>query len=87
MVHGNLIRQHGSRPCIIESYSPGAFFCGGGVVIIPFSIQPVLGFPGGLAVKDSALSLLWLGFSPWSGNFMLWARPKQKKFQKPVLKS
>ena len=25
----------------------------------------VLGFPSGLVVKDSALSLLWLGFDPW----------------------
>ena len=26
-------------------------------------------FPGSLEVKDSALSLLWLRFSPWPGNF------------------
>ena len=26
-------------------------------------------FPGGLAVKDSMLSLLWLGFNPWPRNF------------------
>ena len=26
-------------------------------------------FPGGLMVKDSALSLLWLRFDPWPGNF------------------
>ena len=25
--------------------------------------------PGGLAVKDLALSLLWLGFNPWPKNF------------------
>ena len=25
-------------------------------------------FPGGLVVKDTALSLLWLGFDPWPGN-------------------
>ena len=31
-------------------------------------------FPGGLVVKDLVLSLLWLGFSPWPGDFgMLWA--------------
>ena len=34
-------------------------------------------FPGGLLVKDPALSLLWLGFDPWPGNFcMLQAWPK-----------
>lgn len=26
-------------------------------------------FPGSLAVKDLALSLLWFGFDPWPGNF------------------
>ena len=26
-------------------------------------------FPGSLAVKDLALSLLWHGFDIWSGNF------------------
>ena len=31
-------------------------------------------FPSGLVVKDTALSLLWLWFNPWPGNFhMLWA--------------
>ena len=31
-------------------------------------------FLGGLVVKDLALSLLWLGFGLWSGNFhRLWA--------------
>ena len=34
-------------------------------------------FPGGLVVKNPALSLLWLGFQPWPGNFcMTWAWPK-----------
>ena len=28
-------------------------------------------FPGGLVVKDSALSLLWLGFDPWPGTFCI----------------
>ena len=28
-------------------------------------------FPGGLVVKDSALSLLWLGFNLWPGNFCM----------------
>ena len=36
-------------------------------------------FPGGLVVKDSKLSQLWLGFNPWPGNFgMLQAWPKEK---------
>ena len=26
-------------------------------------------FPGGPSVKDLVLSLLWLGFNPWPGNF------------------
>ena len=37
-----------------------------------------LGFPGGLVVKDSVLSLLWLEFSPWARNLcMPWAQPKK----------
>ena len=36
--------------------------------------------PGGLAVKDSALPLLWLGFDSRSWNFCVpWAWPKKKK--------
>ena len=36
--------------------------------------------PGGPAVKDSVLSLLWLGFDPWLGNFhMPWVQQKKKK--------
>ena len=31
-------------------------------------------------VKDSALSLLWLRFDPWPGNFcMPWAGPEKKE--------
>ena len=26
-------------------------------------------FPGSLVIKDSVLSLLWLGFDPWPMNF------------------
>lgn len=34
-------------------------------------------FPGGPAVKDSALPLLWVRFTPWPENFhMLWTWPK-----------
>ena len=43
-------------------------------------------FPGGLEVKDAALSLLWLRFSPWPWNFyMPQAQPgeKQKQRAKP----
>ena len=50
-------------------------------------------------VKDPALlqlqcrSQLWLGFSPWPGNFhMLWMQPKKKKIKiksvyRPILNS
>ena len=39
-------------------------------------------FPGGLGVKDLALSLLWLGFDPWPENFcMAWAWPNQTNKQ------
>ena len=31
-------------------------------------------------VKDPALSLQWLGFNPWPGNFgMPWVQPKKGK--------
>ena len=37
-------------------------------------------FPDGLAVKELALSLLWLRFNPWPGNFFTpQARPKKGK--------
>ena len=37
-------------------------------------------FPGGPAVKDLALSLLWLEFDPWPGNFCVpWVWPKKRK--------
>ena len=40
----------------------------------------LLEFPAGLVVKDSALLLLWLRFSPKPGNFLMpWAKPKKKK--------
>ena len=36
-------------------------------------------FPGGLVIKDSVLSLLWLSFDSWPRNFhMPWAQPKKK---------
>ena len=32
--------------------------------------------------KDLVLSLPWLGFDPWPGNFhMLWVQPKNKKIK------
>ena len=37
-------------------------------------------------VKGSGLSLLWLGFGFWAGNFrMLWVQPKKKKKVSTVL--
>ena len=37
-------------------------------------------FPGGLAVKEAALSVLWFRFDPWIRNFpTLWAWQKKKK--------
>ena len=39
-----------------------------------------LEFPGGLTVKDLVLSLLWLRFDLWPGNFcMPWMWQKKKK--------
>lgn len=39
-----------------------------------------LEFPNGLAVKDLALSLMWLEFDSWPGNFRIpWELPKKKK--------
>ena len=38
----------------------------------------LLEFPGGLAVKDLALSLLWLGLDAWLGNFPMLSRAKRK---------
>ena len=35
-------------------------------------------FPGGLVVNGLVLSLLWLKFNPWPGNFhMLWPGGKK----------
>ena len=36
-----------------------------------FKDDPFWEFPGGLAVKDSSLSLLWFRFDPWPGNFRI----------------
>ena len=36
-------------------------------------------FPGGLVVKDFVLSLLWLRFDPWHGNFYGSGMAKKKK--------
>ena len=37
-------------------------------------------FPGGLAVKDSVLSPLWLWLDPWPGNLcMMQAHTRKKK--------
>ena len=45
------------EPCYL---SPEAYTC---KIIVTWE------FPGGLAVKDLMLSLLWHGFSPWPGTF------------------
>ena len=43
----------------------------------------LLEFPGGLAVKDPVLPLLWWGFHPWPGNFCRpRVRPKKEKRKK-----
>ena len=39
-------------------------------------------FPGGLVVKDSVLSLLWLGLDPWPGNFCMLQVQLKKKNKK-----
>ena len=45
-----------------------------------------LKFPGGLAVKDLILSLLWLGLDPYPNNFcMLWVQPKKRTKTKIIL--
>ena len=41
-----------------------------------------MGFPGGLAVKDLALSVLWLRFNPQPGNFFMPQAPPKKKKKK-----
>ena len=44
-------------------------------------------FPGGLAVKDLALLLLWLGFNPWPRNICVsGALTKEKKKKRKVKK-
>ena len=41
-------------------------------------------FPGDLAIKDLALSLLWLGFEAWLGDlYMPWVWPKTKTKNPP----
>ena len=44
--------------------------------------KKILKFLGGLAVKDSALLLLWFRFNPWPENFCIsksWPKKKKKK--------
>ena len=38
--------------------------------------------PGGLAVKDLVLPLLWLGFNPWPKNFYMHRCDQKKKKNK-----
>lgn len=45
-------------------------------------------FPGGLAVKDLAMSLLCLGFNPWLQNFHIpqgQGKKKKKKDNEPQM--
>ena len=51
----------------------------------PISQSAVREFPGGLVVKDSALSLPWPGFDLWPWNFyMPWVWQKKKKKEKSM---
>ena len=45
-----------------------------------------LEFPGGLEVKDSALSLLWLRFDLWPRNFCMPQAWPKKSPEKPKIK-
>ena len=42
----------------------------------------ILEFPGGLAIKDLVLSLLWLWFDPWLRNFHIPQACQKKKKKK-----
>ena len=45
-------------------------------------------FPCGPVVKNPVLSLVWLRFSPWPGNFCLlqvWQKEKENKKQEKLL--
>ena len=44
------------------------------------SANKYMEFSGGLAVKDSALSLLWRAFDPWPRDFLMpQVQPKRKQ--------
>ena len=57
-------------------YSSGPLNFFNAVIIFTFKINNCFikrmkqEFPDGLVVKDSMLSLLWLGFDPWSEEFL-----------------
>jgi len=42
----------------------------------------MLEFPGGQVIKDSSLSLLWLGFNLWQEILHAAAQPEEKKYLK-----
>ena len=49
-------------------------------IMIFFKIFPCSEFPGGLVVKDPALSVPWLSFDAWPRNFRAWqVQPKKEK--------
>ena len=55
-------------------------------IFCSLKLKKKIEFPGGLVVKESVLTLVWLRllvwleFSPWPGNFcMLWAQKNKIK--------
>lgn len=54
---------------IIEAYGTGLIILVKLVMEFLRLKNKFLEFPGGILVKDFALSLLWLEFDHWSGNF------------------
>lgn len=55
---------------------------------IPQKFLNILEFPGGVAVKDLALSLLWFRFDPWTGtSAYCGCIQKKKQKQKTKLKT
>lgn len=68
----DVLRMESGDGCIVSVY------------LMPLNCKLKNG-PCGLAVKDSELLLLWLGFNPWSGNFCLpqaWPKKKKKEITK-----
>ena len=65
--------------CVFKEFS---YFSKVAELIFEIVVQE---FPGGLVVKDLALSLLWLRFDPWPRNFcMLQAQSEKTKQNKEL---